>query len=83
MGIRQRIDRSVGFFIEFYTPVFPLFSPAPPSLVDDLLAQVAGSRDLTAELINHRAANHVDTFDLGGLFDDLTRAFQHLLGDAE
>jgi hypothetical protein len=28
-------------------------------------------------------AEHVDTLDLGGLFDDLARAFQHLPGDAE
>jgi hypothetical protein len=29
------------------------------------------------------AGEHVDAFDLGGLFDDLARAFQHLPGDAE
>jgi len=34
-------------------------------------------------LVNHHAAEHIDTLDLGGLFDDLARAFQHLPGDAE
>src|ERR1035437_1652894 len=55
----------------------------PTGLVNDLLAQVAVSRDLLAELVDGQVAGHVDTFDLGGLLDDLARAFQHLLGDAE
>src|ERR1017187_2687758 len=52
-------------------------------LVNDLLAQVAVRRDLLAELVDRHAAEHVDTLDLGGLLDDLARAFQHLPGDAE
>src|ERR1017187_7443107 len=55
----------------------------PTGLVNDLLAQVAVSRDLLAELVDGQVAEHVDTLDLGGLFDDLARAFQHLPGDAE
>src|ERR1039457_6348230 len=55
----------------------------PTGLVNDLLAQVAVSRDLLAELVDRHAAEHVDTLDLGGLFDDLARAFQHMPGDAE
>ena len=56
---------------------------APASLVDDLPAQVAVRRDLPAELVDRRAADHVHTFHLGGFLDDLARVFQHLLGDPE
>ena len=41
--------------------------------VHDLLAQVAVSRDLPTELIDPRTADHVHAFDLGRLFDGLTR----------
>src|ERR1039457_4122664 len=55
----------------------------PTGLINDLLAQVAVSRDLLAELVHRHAAEHVDTFDLCGLLDDRARAFQHLSGDPE
>jgi hypothetical protein len=55
----------------------------PPSLVNDLLAQIAVGSDLLAKLLNHQSARHIDLLALGGLGHDLARVLEHLLGDAE
>ncbi len=78
--VRVVLEDGVYFFIG--RNLLSLQHP-PPGLINDLLTQVAVSRDLLAKLVDRHAPEHVDAPDLGGLVDDLARAFQHLPGDAE